>query len=527
MAEKNIQMQRKNADGTFDLVYPLTKVGNVAGAAKDDDLVAHKADYVRQAGYAATNGTATAYTVTLDPAPASIVEGFGITIVPHVDCGANPTLNINGKGVIQLRNNDGESFAAGDLKAGVPYNFRKVGSYFFLSSGGGGVKIEFEDYYNDFDSALTRFAAPSLSRTKYQLRGTSIGDHALFAGSTESASEVEAYDSSLTRLTPLALSSGRTGIAAASNGGYAIFAGGEDVGAGVGKNIVDAFSPSLTRILATTLPSDIYNACGVSISGHALIGGGQRFSTTYYAGVVAYDVSLTQSILANLSVTRTDLAGASIGGHALFAGGRAAAYRNTVDAYDASLVKASASLNIGTARDNLAAASTANHAIFAGGKTGSSTSTAVSDVCAIDVSLVMATITALIQPSAYLAGVSTADYALFAGGVNGTSALDTVNSCDSSLILAIQTPLRTAGQYIGAASIGDYALFAGGRSGSTPTSNVDAYRHIKRARIPITAGSKYKFTEAVEQIAAANGTLTYDQKVTGYVKYKKGVIFNG
>lgn len=46
MAEKNIQMQRKNADGTFDLHYPITKVENVAGAAKDGDLIAHKADYV-------------------------------------------------------------------------------------------------------------------------------------------------------------------------------------------------------------------------------------------------------------------------------------------------------------------------------------------------------------------------------------------------------------------------------------------------------------------------------------------------
>lgn len=44
MAEKNIQMQRKNADGTFDLHYPITKVENVAGAAKDGDLIAHKAE---------------------------------------------------------------------------------------------------------------------------------------------------------------------------------------------------------------------------------------------------------------------------------------------------------------------------------------------------------------------------------------------------------------------------------------------------------------------------------------------------
>lgn len=141
MAAKNIEMNRKNPDGTTTVYHPLTTVENVAGAAKDDDLIAHKEDYVRQAGYATTGGTSTAYTATLDPAPTSIVAGFGITMVPHVDCGASPTLNVNGKGATQLRNNDGEPFAAGDLKAGTPYNFRKVGSYFFASSGGGGVKI--------------------------------------------------------------------------------------------------------------------------------------------------------------------------------------------------------------------------------------------------------------------------------------------------------------------------------------------------------------------------------------------------
>lgn len=33
MAEKDIIMQRKNADGTFDQYYPKTKVANVEGAA--------------------------------------------------------------------------------------------------------------------------------------------------------------------------------------------------------------------------------------------------------------------------------------------------------------------------------------------------------------------------------------------------------------------------------------------------------------------------------------------------------------
>jgi hypothetical protein len=41
MAEKNIIMQRKKSDGTYDQYYPKTKVENVDGALKQADLDAH------------------------------------------------------------------------------------------------------------------------------------------------------------------------------------------------------------------------------------------------------------------------------------------------------------------------------------------------------------------------------------------------------------------------------------------------------------------------------------------------------
>jgi len=76
------------------------------------------------------------------------------------------------------------------------------------------------------------------------------------------------------------------------------------------------------------------------------------------------------------------------------------------------------------------------------------------------------------------------------------------------------------------ASVGAYALFAGGSTGGTGSGGtvVDAYLLIVKAYIPVTQGSKYKFTEGSEQTASINTTLVYNQKVTGYVKYKKGKI---
>ncbi|MEK4520027.1 hypothetical protein NSS64_32610 [Paenibacillus sp. FSL H8-0122] len=94
-------------------------------------------DYVRQPAYSLTAGTGATYTVTLTPAPASIAEGFGITIVPHIVNAANPTVNINGLGAVALKDQKGVAYAAGKLLVGKPYMFRKVGTDFLADSAGG------------------------------------------------------------------------------------------------------------------------------------------------------------------------------------------------------------------------------------------------------------------------------------------------------------------------------------------------------------------------------------------------------
>lgn len=102
----------------------------------DETVQQLQANYVRQPAYAHTEGTESVYTVTLDPTPTSIADGFGITIVPHVANEAEVTLNINGLGAIALKDQKGEPFGAEKLQAGTPYTFRKVGSAFLAVSSG-------------------------------------------------------------------------------------------------------------------------------------------------------------------------------------------------------------------------------------------------------------------------------------------------------------------------------------------------------------------------------------------------------
>ena len=127
-------LKRQRTNGEWEYVQ-------VVGSDTISAFDTHLADYVRQPAFAATTGTSTAYTVTLNPVPISIVDGFGITIVPHIDSGATPTLNINGLGAIALKTQSGEAMT---MLANTPYSFKKVGTDFLADSSGG-----LDDFFGD------------------------------------------------------------------------------------------------------------------------------------------------------------------------------------------------------------------------------------------------------------------------------------------------------------------------------------------------------------------------------------------
>ena len=124
------------------------------------DLDDHYLDYIRQPGYGGTGGTSTAYTLTLSPALSAYANGVGVTIVPHTDCGASPTLNVNGKGAIALKKQSGDAYSSGDLKANTPYSFKYYGGYFFTDSS------DFDEFFGDgSDGALNTAGNVTISVT--------------------------------------------------------------------------------------------------------------------------------------------------------------------------------------------------------------------------------------------------------------------------------------------------------------------------------------------------------------------------
>lgn len=128
---KNVPIGAEGAINGAVLAESSVPVNRVNGLSE------HMVDYVRQPAFAVTTGITTAYTVSLTPAPVSLPDGFGITIVPHVDCGASPTLKIGSMAAIPLKDQKGNTYTISKLKAGMPYTFRKVGVDFLADSGSG------------------------------------------------------------------------------------------------------------------------------------------------------------------------------------------------------------------------------------------------------------------------------------------------------------------------------------------------------------------------------------------------------
>ena len=149
--------------------------------------------------------------------------------------------------------------------------------------------------------------------------------------------------------------------------------------------------------------------------------------------------------------------GASVGNYALFAGGKAGSFCTTVDAYNASLTRTTATA-LSSEENNSAAATVGNHAIFVG-------NTASADI--YDASLTKTSAAILSTARTGLAATTVGDYAIFSGG-------GVADFCDASLTRSSIGTSMT-GYDMGAATIGDYALFAGGHSGDTNYDSVEVY----------------------------------------------------
>lgn len=110
---------------------------NLAGQI--EDLRTTKVNYTDLAPIT-TTGTSSAYVATI---PANVTE---VTIVPHINNLAGATLNS-----VPILDREGKPIEKDTLKANIPSKIVRVGSNFFIASGGGNLKIPYEQSkFNNF-----------------------------------------------------------------------------------------------------------------------------------------------------------------------------------------------------------------------------------------------------------------------------------------------------------------------------------------------------------------------------------------
>lgn len=89
-------------------------------------------------GYGVTTNSGNAYSVTPSPAPAALVAGLRVTVRINTTNTGAATLNVSGLGAKSILKGNGNSVAAGNLKANSVYTLVYSGSAFILQGEGGG-----------------------------------------------------------------------------------------------------------------------------------------------------------------------------------------------------------------------------------------------------------------------------------------------------------------------------------------------------------------------------------------------------
>lgn len=316
-----------------------------------------------------------------------------------------------------------------------------------------------------------------LSSARYDLGAAKAGDYAVFGpgrtGHSTYGGNYDAYDSSLT-LTTISTEGEDVpaGYGAASVGNYAIFAGGvSDAGISSKDYRIDtctAIDKYLTKAELISVLSDPKSDMGVAnIGGYALFAGGSNRNPC--SSVDAFDSSLTKTTATDLYQARSSLAGASTKDYAVFLGGYNNGASDRIDRYDASLTRSTGFLPGSATISGHAAASVGKYAVFAG-----------QSAYSVNNSGTVSAITSLSQARRFLTATAFGDYAVFAGGSYGDNVYTNIDTYDTSLTRESKISLSLGRHNLASVTIGDYALFGGGDilnslSSAYATNAVDIY----------------------------------------------------
>lgn len=258
-----------------------------------------------------------------------------------------------------------------------------------------------------------------------------------------------------------------------------------------------------------------------NVGDYVLFSGGFNSSSTSMDTVDAYDASLVRTAPTDgLWVAVYSHAGTSVGGYALFGGGYASekdtSYRTEMYAYNASLTRTNPTA-LSARRSELAAATVGGYALFSGGYYSS----AMKDVDVYDENLVR---TNPISHSVFFSGhvaTTLGGYALFAGGfANSGDATVIVCAYSEDLTETKPEPLTRDLWGRGVTTVGGYAVIAGGKW-NDGYADAEAYdlELTKTAISPLSVGRGVLAATTLGGFALFGGgsQTIYDETITGVV----------
>lgn len=98
--------------------------GVAGGVALFDVVATSLADNVQHPSYVVTTGTANAYVVTLNPIPTSYVDGMGLCVKINVLNTGASTINVNGLGIVAIKDSSGNALVGNKLLLNSQYEIR-------------------------------------------------------------------------------------------------------------------------------------------------------------------------------------------------------------------------------------------------------------------------------------------------------------------------------------------------------------------------------------------------------------------
>lgn len=243
-----------------------------------------------------------------------------------------------------------------------------------------------------------------------------------------------------------------------------------------GRQIV-AYDANLTQTTKSGLyDGGLYDgrinmSCG-SIGNYAVFAGGSG-SSGMTTTVDGFDASLTRASASSLAQARTNAMAARVGDRLVFLGGTILAGTQYAEFYDKSLSRSYAEVPLASVANSGGASSVGNYALFCGGTRSGVQSKAV----AFDSSLTRHDLSiGLSQARSSLSATTVAGFALFAGGMGDENdVFNTVDVFDGSLTRSNPVSLPSPRRELLACTVENFAVFAGGYGPNYYTEAANVY----------------------------------------------------